>query len=178
MANEKKLCNIESIIKEMKKSIKVLVKLEKLDGITMECSVPQGMKAKEGIKEAKAICKKLKLGPLAVEENPDKENVFALQFPELDVEYTEKQIEKMYKANYKWLLEGLLSRDKDHKVTRELLLEFKDVFNKQAIMIYCKSNINPYKTDTSKYLNNIEYRKSLDKIYYDFIEENMSKGVL
>lgn len=168
--------NIDMIIKALKEKSTTILKFTKLDGITIECVLDTNKKASEGIKEITTICKQLKISPISTEENPDKSNVFALQFPELVPEYTDKEIEKMYKSNFKWLLDGVMKSDTKHKVTLELLINYRDLFLKQAITTYCNSNINLYKDNIANYLNNSEYRSKINKIYLLYVQEYINNG--
>jgi len=165
------LTNMETILKAIKQKSKLVMKINKYDGITLECFTASGSDTKEAIKEINQICKELKLLPISTEPNKEAENIFALQFPELDIIYSDRQIEKMYQDNFKWLIDGIVEYDNDKKLNREVLIKNKDIFVKQAILTYGRSNINPYKVDILERLNNIDYRKQIDVIYLNYIDK-------
>lgn len=165
-----KLINIEAIIKAIKPEIKKVIKLSKYDGITMECFVENSKDIDKGIKEMEQICTKLDLIPIATEISKNKDNVFIIQFPELNPAYTDNQIKKMYKLTFKWLLDNLLKTDVNKKVTKDILLKFKSIVVKEAIQTFCRSNINLYKDNAINYLNNKNYKEKIDLIYLDFLE--------
>lgn len=164
------LKNTDNIIKALKQDIKKIVKLTKFDGITIECSVQEGKKVDDGIKEINKLCEKLELRPIATEKSKEKNNVFIVQFPELIPEYTEAQIKKMYNLSFKWLLDNLTINDKEHKVTPELLIKYKSLVVRKAIQIHCRSNINQYKEKLEDYLQDKKYIEKIDVLYYQFLE--------
>lgn len=169
------LSNIDLIIKELNKKVEKVIRIRKIDGITVECSVKSGSKSDTGIKEINKICKELKLLPISTEKNKDKENIFALQFPELVPEYSETEIEDMYKLNFKWLLDNINSNDAT--ITKHLIEENKEIFLKQSITMYYRSNVNQYKERLDDYLNNYDYRNKIEKLFNRYLDEYYSRSV-
>lgn len=166
-----KLNNIEAIIKAFKKEKTSVMKYRKIDGITMECATQVSESADTGIKDITDLCKKYKLHPISAEKNKEKSNVFALQFPEMLPEYTDKELEKMYNNSFKWLLDGVMSSDTKHKVTTEVIMQYKAIFVKQAVTIHFNSNTNLYKEKIENYLNNKEYTAVVEKLFIRFANE-------
>lgn len=168
------LLNIDLIIKALDKKVEKIVRMRKLDGITIECSVKANTKVDTGIKEANKLCKELKLLPIATEPNQAVSNIFALQFPELVPQYTEEDIERMYKDNFKWLLDNIHSNDTT--ITKQLIEDNKELLLKHAITIYYRSNVNQYKESIDDYLNKYEYRNKIGKLFDRYIDEYFVKG--
>lgn len=168
--------NMEGIIELLKPHSKQVNKFRKFDGITIECTVLNAADRDNGIKEIKAICKKLKLAPVSVEKKASSEVAFGVQFPELTPIYTEEEIRKMYEANYKFLFDNLKSADKT-KFTRAILLDNMTRLVRNSIMTYCKSNINLYKDKPENYYNNVEYRAKLNSWFVEYLEKYLSEEV-
>ena len=171
MAKSKTFNNIETIIKEIKPLCKEVIKIDKLNGITMVCYTANNTECDNGISEVNQILTDLKLQPIIVDKDKDRINAFTVQYPELKVKYTDKQIEKMYKDNFKWLIDNLVEKDIDKRVDKTLLLNCKDVYVRQAILTFIRSNINPYKTKLEDLLTDNEYRLNVERMYKQFLEE-------
>ena len=77
----------------------------------------------------------------------------------------------MYKDNFKWLIDNLVEKDIDKRVDKTLLLNCKDVYVRQAILTFIRSNINPYKTKLEDLLTDNEYRLNVERMYKQFLEE-------
>ena len=86
-------------------------------------------------------------------------------------EYTDKELEKMYNNSFKWLLDGVMSSDTKHKVTTEVIMQYKAIFVKQAVTIHFNSNTNLYKEKIENYLNNKEYTAVVEKLFIRFANE-------
>lgn len=170
MAKTKKdLLTIEDIMVALKKKAKYIANIEKVDGITMECSLAESKKAEDRLDEVKELCKELKNTPVAIELNEAKENVFLVQFPEMIPEYTDEQIEKMFIDTFKWLIDNFLTNSKNINFTKEQFALEKNMFVKHAIIIYYRSNVNQYKQKPEDYLNNLDFRNKIDNIYLDYL---------
>lgn len=168
-----KLQNIEQIIKTIKGKCKEVIKIRKGDGITMICYTATGASLKKAIEEIIKISNSLNLNPNDYQEIND--NSFFFQYPELDPIYTESEIKKMYTNNFKFLLDNLFKIDKDKKVTKELLILQGNSLIKNAITTYFRSNTNMYRTKLEDYLANDEYRNKVANIYYNYLDEFISK---
>lgn len=166
---ENNLTNVESIIKELKCKVKGIDTMTKYDGITIICTKKYRYSFSNIQEQLNDICKELNLLPISLEQNEDDKSEFALQFPELKVEYTEDQITKMYKDNFKWLFDNVRSKKTEVIPGKQLLMESINVFVKQAISIYCRSNINPYKENIQDYLENVKYRADIEKLFYEYL---------
>ena len=91
-----KLRMLDLIQKELKNKCKKIIKFQKYDGISLECYVAEDTNIDDGISEIKKVCKSLKLNPINIEINKDKNNLFLLQFPEFVHEYTTEELEALY----------------------------------------------------------------------------------
>lgn len=165
------LTNIESIIKEIDGEIKCIKSMEKMDGITMECSVSQKNKYNDATTKITELLTELDLQPINIHKNTEDDKKFAVEFPDMNVIYTEEENEKFYKDSFTWLFDLAIKKSGAIKITKELLMAGKDSFEKQAIHIYFRSNVNPYKEKIEDYLNDVKYRKNLDNIFYPFTED-------
>ena len=163
--------NIEGIIKEIKKKTKSLKSLTKLDGITIECTIFKNSNIDAIIEEIKEICSNIIKEPISTELNDVQSDTFIIQFPELEPEYTDKEIEKMYKDNFKWLLDNFLQQDIDNNFDKNKLATDKNIFVKQAILYYYRSNTNQYKEKVENFLNNLNYRNKIDSLYLQFLND-------
>ena len=170
MATEK-LNTIEDIIKTIKKKTNAIIKIKKLDAITAECYVPTGDTTDKAQEEVKNLCSELNLLPVATEVSSENNNKFALQFPDFEPKYTDKQITKMYNSNFKWLLDNLFKTDKNNKIDKNLLVTYRDMLVKQAITTYFNSNVNKYKSNIKDYLDNKDYRDSITTKYLVYLDE-------
>ena len=47
----------------------------------------------------------------------------------------------------------------------------KNIFVKQAILYYYRSNTNQYKEKVENLLNNLEYRNKIDSLYLQFLND-------
>ena len=173
MKNEELLLtNMESIIKVFENSdITTVSNFDKFDGITIECTLKGRStfnKAKEQLTE---VCTNLQLLPLNFEQRKDDNKKFIIQFPELNVVYTKLQIEALYKSNFKFLFNNAILTNPTIKITKELLYKSKDIYVRQCIQAYVRSNINPYKENPQDYLDNIEYRREIDILFYTALDE-------
>lgn len=166
------LNNMEDIIKVLKDKLDYLIKIEKLDGITLECYMESNQLADKKFKNIEKVCTELKLNPIALELNEDQKNIFILQFPEMTPNYSESQELKLYKNSFKWLINNFNTNNNLVKGTPINFANYKDAFVKQAIMIHYRCNTNQYKSKLEDYLNNIEYRAKIDNWFLDYLKEN------
>lgn len=169
MKNEK-LRMLDLIQKELKNKCKKIIKFQKYDGISLECYVAQDTNIDDGISEIKKVCKSLKLNPINIEINKDKNNLFLLQFPEFVPEYTTKELEALYKDSYDRLIKDLKNNDVEHKVTKDLIIRNKSVFIKQAIISFYNSNTNKYKGTLKTYLQDEDIWKKAETFFDNYIE--------
>lgn len=163
------LNNVESIINELTDKVPYVAKMEKFDGISIEITLTQKSKFDTVKEKLTSICKDLGILPIDVHMNNNSDKTFLLEFPDLNVLYSDEEKEKLYKDSFKWLLDLSIKNSVNVQVTRTTIINAKDSFVKQAIQIYCKSNINPYKENVeTDYLNNVEYRKNIDSLFYTY----------
>lgn len=168
---DKSLTNMEYIIKQLKPNIKGLDSMTKYDGITIICTRKSRSNFDNIKQQLNDVCKELNLLPISIEQNIDNKLEFALQFPELNVQYTQEQIDKMYKDNFKWLFDNVRSKKTEVIPGKQLLMDNINIYVKQAISIYCRSNINPYKEHIQDYLENVQYRSNIEKLFYEYLTQ-------
>ena len=77
----------------------------------------------------------------------------------------------MYKDNFKWLLDNFLQQDIDNNFDKNKLATDKNIFVKQAILYYYRSNMNQYKEKVENLLNNLDYRNKIDSLYLQFLND-------
>lgn len=166
--------NIENIIKILKKENTNVIKYKKYDGITIECYTPSDIDCKDDMTKIANTLSKNNI-QFSMERNEENKNIFITQFPELEPEYTEKQMEKMYKDIFEWLLDNVYENDMMKKVTKQLILQYKDIYVKQAIMMYYKSNYNQYKVKQMDLLNDNQYKIKVSDYFKKYVEEYHNK---
>lgn len=166
-----KLRNIDIILTTLQNKLTKISSSRKYDGITIECTLKSRSKYDTAKEEINTVCKELKLLPIQMEQNEENPKIFILQFPELNVEYTEEEITTMYISNFKWLLDDIMSKKAEVMPDKDLLIRSKDIYVRQAISIYCRCNINPYKDNINNYLNNLEYRTKIDNMYLEYLDK-------
>lgn len=162
--------NIENIIKLFKKQNTKIIKYSKYDGITVECFTPSDIDCKDDMTILANVLSSNNI-QFSMERNGQNKNIFIVQFPELEPDYTQKQIEKMYKDIFKWLLDNVYENDTNNKVTKDLLLQYKDIYVKQAITMYYKSNYNQYKTSLNNLLNDNQYKIQVSNYFVLYLDE-------
>lgn len=170
MASDK-LNTIEDIIKFIKKNSSNIVKIKKLDGITAECYVSSGDTTSKAEDEIKALCTNYNLLPVSTQVHCDNKSKFAVQLPDFEPQYTSKQIDKMYKSNFKWLLDDLLITDVDNHIDKNVLVNYRHMIVKQAIITFYNSNVNKYREKLEDYLDNKEYRDDITAKYLNYLDE-------
>lgn len=166
--------NTENIIKVLKKENTNVIKYNKYDGITIECYTPSDIDCKDDMIKIANTLSKNNI-QFSMERNDNNKNIFIVQFPELEPEYTEKQMEKMYKDIFKWLLDNVYENDMMKKVTKELILQYKDIYVKQAITMYYKSNYNQYRVKQMDLLNDNDYKIKVSDYFKTYVEEYHNK---
>lgn len=165
--------NIESIIKLLKPQVKYVVTMRKLDGITMECSVLDPTTLDNAINEMQALSIKQGIQPISVEKDKNSDKAFAVQYPELLPIYTDEEMKKMYLDNFKFLFDNIKMKDPT-KLTRTDLVSNMETLTAHAIKIYCKSNLNQYKSSAEEYLKSAEYRGKINGWYLIYMEEYLN----
>lgn len=169
------LNNIDSIKKELEEQLTTVSSVYKLDGITLECKLKSRQKLSDAEKEINDTCDKLSLLPVSIEQNEEDKTIFAIQFPELYPLYTEEEKRKIYIDSFKWLFDNAIRRNNvsQNKVVidKATLLNAKDVYIKQAIGIFCRSHINPYKTSVKTFVEDKTYMSELNILFYEALEE-------
>lgn len=162
--------NIESIIDKVSKESKLTISFKKFDGITFECKTPFESNRNEAIKEMKDILDRLNLLPYIIEENKEVSNAYMIQFPELDVKYTDEEKEKIYYMIFRFLLDSV-NENRKTITTKKYIMDFKDIYIKQTIIAYVRSSVNRYKVKVEDLLNNIEYRSCLEVLFTRYVDE-------
>lgn len=172
-----KMCsNVEEIINALEPLTQYIKSFRKIDGITIECE-SISLKFKDNAKnEVQALSKNLKLIPVSVQDSKLDEMLFAVQYPEFIPYYNSELVEKMYRDNFKFLIDNIKMKD-PASATKSVLYENMDSITKHSITIYCKSNINMYKESVNDYLNDKKYRSMVNSIFVTFVEDYLSGNI-
>lgn len=169
------LSNIDNIKKELESKLDTVTSIYKLDGITLECKLKSRQKLTNVSKQLEEICGELELLPISIEQNEDDKSIFALQFPELYPIYTEDERRKIYIDSFTWLFNNAIQRNNvsQNKVVidKSTILNGKDVYIKQALGIYCRSHINPYKSSVKTFMEDKKYMSELTMLFYEALEK-------
>lgn len=169
--------NVEGIIEKIKEEAKLTILFKKFDGITFECRTPIDGDREKAIQEMEEILDKLELNPYQIERHGEVENAFIVQFPELDVIYSNEEKIKIYKMIFKFLLDNI-NQNRKEMVSRSSILDGKEIYIKQTIQIFARSNINRYKLTEKDLLNDMEYREHLEVLFIKYVDEYLKEKVL
>ena len=167
------LRNMELIIKAIKSKSKSFKEIIKYDGITAEFTCKDKLDREECKQEVEDICKELNLKNFVLENSKEFVVKFILQFPDMTPIYTEEEIDDMYIANFKWLLDDSLRNKPD--LTKQYIIDHTPNFVKLAVTTYYRSNVNQYKEKLEDYLNNTKYRQRLNILFITYLDEYWSK---
>lgn len=169
--------NIEGIVDNIKNEINLTILFKKFDGITIECRTPIDGNRENAIIEMKSVLDKLELTPYQIERHKEVTNAYIIQFPELDVIYSNEEKIKMYKMIFKFLLDNI-NQNRKEPVSKSFILEFKEIYIKQTIQAFARSNLNRYKIDVTDLLNDKEYREHLELLFIKYVDEYLKNKVL
>ena len=171
------LNNIDTIYEEFQTKLTKCEIIRKVDGITLECKMKSKRTKFDTVKtEIEKLCEEYNLLPISLEQNEEDKTLFVLQFPELNVIYTDTEKENLYKNTFKWLLDNAIEKTKMNisglptNITKQLLQQSKDVYVKLAVTIFCNNGINPYKQTKETYLKDTDYLKSVGNIYMNYLD--------
>ena len=102
--------------------------------------------------------------------------VSTMRFVErIDPTTLDKSSSIIIKDNFSWLVENFLRNSKNLSFTKDSFISNRNIFVKQAIITYYRSNVNQYKQKPEDYLDNKEFRNKIDLIFLNYISEY--KGV-
>jgi hypothetical protein len=163
------LRNVELIITAIKEKTKSFKDIIKYDGITIEFSCNDDVDRTTAAQEVETICKELNLKQYVVENSGESETKFILQFPDMTPSYTEDEMNAMYIANFKWLLDDSLRNKPD--LTKQYILDHTASYVKLAVTTYFRSNVNQYKEHLEDYLNNTTYRQKYNILFMTYLDE-------
>ncbi len=169
--------NVEGIIENIKKESKLTILFKKFDGITFECRTPIDGDINAAIHEMEEILNKNDLVPFQIETNKEVSNAYIVQFPELDVIYSNEEKINMYKMIFKFLLDNI-NQNRKEPVSKGFILDSKDIYIKQTIQAFARSNLNRYKMNVTDLLNDIEYRNHLESFFVRYVDDYMKDKVL
>lgn len=169
--------NIEGIISKLKESAKLTIKFKKFNGISFEGKLPVDGNRVEAINEMEELLSKLDLMPYQIEENKEVSNAYMVQFPELDVIYSNEEKIKMYRMIFKFLLDSI-NENRKELTPKSYLLDYINLYTKQTIQAFYRSNINPYKITEDELLNDVEYRSHLETLFISYVDEYLKDKAL
>ena len=170
---ETKLNNMEKIIALISSKTKYFDEILKYDGITIEFTCKNKINRESVKKDIETLCKTYGLNIYTLENNKDDIRKFILQFPDMVPEYTADEIQKMYIANFKWLLDDTIRNKPD--ITKVFILDNTAKYVKLAVTTFYRSNINQYKEKLDDYLTNTEYRQKLNVLFMTYLDEYWAK---
>ena len=169
---EYRLNNIESIMEvicEKIKSDSTLVSIRKYDGITIEFGSINEEGREHLINIVKNVVIELGLKNYVIEKRKDSLINFILQFPDMNPEYTEEEIETMYKSNFKWLLDDSLANKPD--LTKKFIQDHTENYVKLAVTTFYRSNVNQYKVKLDDLLSDYKMRAKLNVLFLTYLDE-------
>lgn len=155
------MINSREVIKLLKQEKTDILVYKAIDGITIECYLPETEKfdLKQQTKAIKAILEKLNLPSALVEAHKEKQNVFIIQFPEMKPEYTQEEIDEVITNNINALIENLKDNMAITKsaINKQLIEKSKGLLVREAINMYYKGYTNQYKESIDDYTTNTEF---------------------
>lgn len=169
----KEFLNMEQIIKEIKTYTKNFSEIIKYDGITIEFTCKDNIDRQIAKKDITKFCESNKLIMYVLEDNPENVQKFILQFPDMTPEYSDDEIQQMYIANFKWLLDDTLHNRPD--LTKQFILDNTTKYVKLAVTTYYRSNVNQYKKSLDSYLTDTKYRQELNLLFMTYLDEYWAK---
>ena len=168
--NEKiDISNIDLILKYITSNLEEIESIRKLDGITLEIIYKESIDKKR-INNLKALCKKIKLQPVSIELNSEKDTNLALQFPEYESTFSKEELDKLYIESFKWSIDSLYANDLNGKVNDEVVRKSRDLFINQCLTRYYRSYKNPYKCKFEDFINDQNLIHDLRLLYFNFSE--------
>lgn len=170
------LHNTETIAKLLSEKAKVVNKIIKLDGITIECTVASSDLVNKGLLEMNRLCKKYNLLPISTEQNKDKQNIFIVQFPDLNVQYTDEEKHKLYYYILNNNITNFIANCKNlnKPISIQDVIYSKGSFIRQAIRLYSRTSTNIYRTNLQSLLSDSEYIHYVSQIF-DEVVSSLSK---
>ena len=155
------MINSREVIKLLKQEKTNILVYKAIDGITIECYLPETEKfdLKKQTKAIKTTLEKLNLPSALVEAHKEKQNVFIIQFPEMKPEYTQEETDTVILNNLTALLDNLKDNITITKsvINKQLIEKSKGLFVREAINMYYKGYTNQYKENIDDYTSNKEF---------------------
>lgn len=166
--------DIKTNIEKIKKQIETESFIKEttiIDGISLECKIPEKKTYKQCQTELNKKCKAWSLLPVSYEQNENEKEYFLVQFPELDPYYTEEQQYNMfYNASDYFVKTSIeLSKKAGTTLTRKILLDTIEKYIYEIIKIYYNSNCNKYKVTLESLENDIKLRNLIRPITEEVI---------
>lgn len=177
MENDSWKNNIEGIIDKLKESAKLTIKFKKFNGISFEGKLPIDGNREEAIKEMENLLSKFELKPYQIGENKEVSNAYMVQFPELDVIYSNEEKIKIYKLLFKFSLDNI-NENRKEVTPKHYILDYINLYVKMAIQGFYRSCINPYKINEDDLLNDLEYRNHLETLFISYVDEYLNEKAL
>lgn len=169
--------NIEGIMNKIKEEAKLTISFKKFDGITFECRTPIDGDRETAIQEMETILSKLELLPYQIERHKEVSYAYIVQFPELDVIYSNEEKINIYKRLFKFLIDNV-NQNRKEPVSKSFILNSKEIFIKQTIQAYARGHLNRYKINVSDLLNDKEYREHLEVLFIRYVDEYVKNKAL
>lgn len=161
------MINSRKIIQLLQEQKTDIQEYKALDGITIECKLPEQHKFdlnsfKQYIKE---VLYKLNLPSALVEQNKEMQNVFIIQFPDMIPEYTDEEVEQVIKDNLSMLVQLITSNSMGHVPDKDTLRNHKGMLVRDAVTMYFKGYANQYKQTEEDYIGNLQEFEKYNKIF-------------
>lgn len=162
--------NIE-VIKKQIESESFIKSTKIIDGISLECRIPEKKTYKQCQTELNKKCKTWGLLPVAYEQNEEEKDYFLVQFPELEPYYTEEQKYNMFYSSSDYFVKTSIDLSKriGTTVTRKMLMDSIEKYIYEIIKLYYNSNVNKYKVTLESLENDIKLRNFIRPITEEVI---------
>lgn len=169
--------NIEGIINKLRESAKLTIKFKKFNGISFEGRLPIDGDRVRAIEEIEELLSDLSLVPYQIDESKEVSNAYLVQFPELDIIYSNEEKINMYKYIFKFLLDNI-NENRKELTPKSYILDYMNLYIKQTIQAFYRSNVNPYKIKEEDLLNDEKFRQHLEALFISFVDEYLKDRAL
>lgn len=161
------MTNSREVIKLLKEQKTEVQEFRPIDGITIECKLPENSEFnletfKQYIKE---VLYKLNLPSALVEQHKEMKNIFIIQFPDMIPEYAEEEVNEVIENNLTVLLDLIKGNSKGRTPDKDTLRNHKGLLVRQAISMYYKGYANQYKQKEQDYIGDIQQFEKYNKVF-------------
>jgi len=171
--------NVNSIMDKLRKETTNVNSFKIFDGITIQCvmkdtTTEQELRAE--MKNIQTVCKTLKLPSSVTDKNKYCDNIFLLQFPDLEPAYTDKELEKMYKTSLIDRLDTSFHNDISNTMTINTFKNNVEMLVTDLLRQHYETCVNKYKHTLKEILQDKEQRTKVIQWVNEVLSEYTYTG--